>query len=136
MDPPRIFLTGEPGCGKTSAILRTTELLLSQGKKVGGVISGEIRQGGIRLGFRIEDMMTHESGILAHANQTEGPRIGKYRVNLSDIERIGASAIDRATRVADVVVVDEIGPMELYSKPFVIAVDEDHGRNNSQARIT
>lgn len=67
--------------------------------------------------------MTHETGILAHTNQVEGPRIGKYRVNLAEIERVGASAIDRATRIADIIVVDEIGPMELNSKPFIRAVE-------------
>lgn len=69
-----VFLTGEPGCGKTTAIKRTCEILQMK-MKIGGVVSGEIREGGVRVGFSLEDIMTHEKGILAHINQGEGPRV-------------------------------------------------------------
>jgi nucleoside-triphosphatase len=41
---------------------------------------------------------------------------------LSDLERIGVKAIESATEKCDVVVVDEVGPMELFSKQFKQAV--------------
>lgn len=87
------------------------------------MISGEIREKGVRVGFTLEDLATHETGILAHIFQREGPRIGKYRVNLADILRIGVSAIKRAIAEADVIIVDELGPMELNSMPFVLTVE-------------
>jgi nucleoside-triphosphatase len=123
MEPPRVFLTGDPGCGKTIVIRRTADILTARGRKPGGIISGEIRHGGVRIGFSLEDLMTHETGILAHIDQKEGPQVGKYRVNLSDIQRIGVTAIRRAITEADVVIVDELGPMELHSKPFILAVE-------------
>lgn len=86
------------------------------------MVSREIRQRGVRVGFSLEDVLTHESGILAHVDQKDGPRIGKYRVNLNDIERVGATAIIRAAQDSDLVIVDEIGPMELHSMPFIHAV--------------
>jgi nucleoside-triphosphatase len=92
------------------------------GIRPGGVISREMRQGGVRVGFSLEDILTHESGILAHVDQRDGPTIGRYRVNLDDIERVGATAITRAGKDSNLVVVDEIGPMELHSTPFVQAV--------------
>jgi len=98
-------------------------MLINRGRKPGGMISGGIREGGVRIGFKLEDILTHETGILAHINQNEGPRIGKYRVSLPDIERIGVTAIRRAVTEADVVIVDEIGPMELCSKPFILSVE-------------
>ena len=67
--------------------------------------------------------MTHESGILAHVGLEAGPRVGRYRVNLSDIQRVGVTAIRRAIAEADVVIVDELGPMELHSLPFVKSVE-------------
>jgi nucleoside-triphosphatase len=93
-----------------------------KGITFGGVVSREIRLGGVRLGFSLEDLLTHECGILAHVNQKDGPRIGRYHVNLTDLERIGAAAIRKAAGCADLIIVDEIGPMELHSTPFVLAV--------------
>ena len=122
MDDHRIFLTGEPGCGKTTVVRRVCELLESRGRTVGGMISGELRENGVRVGFSLEDLLTRQKGVLAHVNQGEGPRVGKYRVNLSDLQHIGVAAIERALIEADIVAVDEIGPMELHSEPFSLAV--------------
>jgi nucleoside-triphosphatase len=127
MDPSRLFLTGDPGCGKTTVVRRVCEILISQGRKVGGMISREIRDGGVRVGFGMEDVLSHEHGILAHIRQNEGPRVGKYRVNLADIERVGVAAITRAITDADLIVVDEVGPMELNSQPFILAVEKALG---------
>jgi nucleoside-triphosphatase len=122
MKPQRIFFTGEPGCGKTTVVKNTIRLLYGRGIKAGGMTSGEIRERGVRVGFNIEDVLTHATGTLAHVDQKEGPRIGKYHVNLNDLVSVGVTAIERATREADVIVVDELGPMELNSATFVRAV--------------
>ena len=118
-----VFPTGEPGCGKTSAIQRICDLLAIKGAKPGGIISRESRVGGIRVGFTLEDLMTHQTGSLAHIDLRDGPRVGKYRVNLDDIQRVGVMAMRRALAEADVVIIDELGPMELHSTPFVLVVE-------------
>jgi len=123
MPPSRIFLTGEPGCGKTTAINKTHQMLTAQGWKVGGVVSGELRERGVRVGFSLEDLSTHETGTLAHIAQRDGPTLGKYHVSLADIQRIAVTAIKHATLEADVIIVDELGPMELNSLPFILAVE-------------
>jgi len=119
MSKLHVFLTGEPGCGKTTVVRKVCELLAKRGRKIGGVVSGELRVDGVRVGFRLEDLLTHEEGVLAHINQGDGPRVGKYKVNLPDLERVGVAAIQRAVTEADIVVVDEMGPMELHSEPFI-----------------
>ena len=86
------------------------------------MISGEVREDGARVGFTLEDIASSIPGILAHVNIRQGPRIGKYGVNLTDISRVGVSAIVNALSNADVVVIDEIGPMELCSTVFVDSV--------------
>jgi len=96
--------------------------MASKGIRAGGMTSREIRRDGVRVGFLLRDLMTQEQGILAHAGQADGPRVGRYRVNLSDIERVGAASIRRAIEGADVIIIDELGPMELHSMPFVSAV--------------
>jgi len=123
MTPIRVFLTGNPGCGKTTVIRRVCDILVNNGTKPGGMVSEEIRKGGVRVGFSLEDLMTHETGVLARVDERDGPRVGKYYVNLQDLQRVGAVAIRRAMVEADVVIVDELGPMELHSIPFILAVE-------------
>jgi len=117
-----VLLTGRPGIGKTSVLLRATDILKSKGYDIGGMISREARSCGARVGFEIVDFRTERRGWLAHTNQPTGPGIGRYRVNLSDLNTIGVSSILEAAKNADIVVVDEIGPMELLSSDFKEAV--------------
>jgi len=115
----RIFLlTGSPGVGKTSALSRIVESLKAEGYNVGGMVSREARAGRDRFGFEILNVNTGEKGWLAHVSQNEGPQVGRYRVNINDLENIGAKAITSAVKESDVIVIDEIGPMELHSKKF------------------
>lgn len=117
-----LFITGSPGTGKTSVLLKSIEVLTARGYSVGGMVSREVRTGGTRVGFEILDLSGRRKGWLAHVNQKRGPRIGRYRVNLEDLDSIGADAIANATQKADVVAIDEIGPMELHSRHFRSAV--------------
>lgn len=118
-----LLLTGSPGVGKTTLLLKVVEALKSKGYSVGGMISREIRSGGTRIGFEILDLADNSKrGWLAHINQKTGPQVGKYRVNLKDLDCVGVEAILKAVREYNVIVIDEIGPMELFSKNFRKAV--------------
>ncbi len=112
------FVTGRPSIGKTTVLLNAIEGLRARGYSVGGMTSREVRQEGARIGFQITDLKTGEGGWLAHINQPTGPQVSKYRVNLNDLEAIGVKAIQSALREADLVVIDEVGPMELFSQAF------------------
>lgn len=117
-----IFVTGPPGVGKTSVLLRAVNGLKDRGYMVGGMITHEVREGGVRVGFEIMDFSTGQRGWLAHINQPTGPKVSKYRVNLTDLDAIGVGSILDAVRNADIIIVDEIGPMELFSSAFRDAV--------------
>ncbi|MEM2321315.1 MAG: NTPase [Candidatus Bathyarchaeia archaeon] len=117
-----IFLTGPPRIGKTTVVLKVISLIREKNFKVGGMVSQEILERGIRVGFKIIDILNNVKGILAHINRESGPQVGKYRVCLKDLEGVGARAILDACKKADVIVIDEVGPMELYSEPFKDAV--------------
>lgn len=121
-DRQHIFLTGPPRIGKTTIVLKVISLIREKNVKVGGMVSQEILERGVRVGFKIIDILNNVEGILAHINRESGPQVGKYRVCLEDLERVGAKAISDACDKTDVVVVDEVGPMELYSEPFKDAV--------------
>ncbi|MFQ6136028.1 MAG: NTPase [Candidatus Hydrothermarchaeales archaeon] len=113
----KLLISGMPGSGKTTLCERVIEELEGM-LKIGGFISSEIREGGIRKGFKIRDVRTGKWGTLAHIDQMTGPRLGKYRVNLNDLNTIGVGAILEALEDCDLIIIDEIGPMELFSDEF------------------
>ena len=48
-----LLLTGSPGVGKTTMLLRVVESLKAKGYGVGGMISREVRSDGARVGFEV-----------------------------------------------------------------------------------
>ena len=119
-----LLLTGASGVGKTTVLIKTVEALKSRGVSVGGMISREAREGNLRVGFEILDLTNGKHGWLASVNLKSGPQVGKYHVNLPDLENIGAKAIMDAVEKCAVVAIDEIGPMELFSERFKQAVKQ------------
>ncbi len=119
-----LFVTGRSGIGKTTVLLNVAEGLKAKGYRVGGMIGKEVRREGRRVGFEIVDFGTGVKGWLAHVEQRVGPQVGKYTVNLETLDSIGANAVLDASKNADVVIIDEIGPMELFSQAFRKAVNE------------
>ena len=128
----KILLTGKPGVGKTSVLVETIRELEARGLRVGGMVSREVRDGGVRVGFEISDLASGRKGWLAHVEQQEGPQIGKYRVNLKDLVEIGVNAINQAAydSTISVIAIDEVGPMELCSEDFRNAVRKRLKRKN------
>ncbi len=123
----RVAITGQPGVGKTTVCKAVADRL---GRSAGGMICSDITEGdsgdgdrrGRRAGFELLDLQTGAKGVLAHI-RGDGPRVGKYHVNLPDLDRIGVSAILSAIGT-DLIVIDEIAPMELMSQGFIRAVEE------------
>ncbi len=123
----KVGITGLPQAGKTDILLRVIGMLESEGIKVGGMVTEAILEGGKRVGFNIMDWETKEKDIMAHKDietETSRLRVEDYGVNVEAIDRIGVPAIMRAIEEADVIVIDEIGRMEVLSPNFVEAVKE------------
>ncbi|MEM3382206.1 MAG: NTPase [Candidatus Bathyarchaeia archaeon] len=117
-----IFVTGPPGIGKTTLVMKVAEYVKSRGYGVGGIVTEELREGGVRVGFRMIDLHTGDTGILSHINLKEGPRLGRYVINIKDLESMGVKALmDGLEREVRLLVLDEIGPMELHSRRFISA---------------
>jgi nucleoside-triphosphatase THEP1 len=75
-----LLLTGAPGVGKTTVLVKTVDVLKARGISVGGMISREARESNARVGFEIIDLIRGKRGWLAHVNQKIGPQVGRYRV--------------------------------------------------------
>jgi nucleoside-triphosphatase THEP1 len=115
-----LLLTGQPGTGKTALI---KEALARTKVKGGGFYTEEIRTGGIRQGFRIVTLDGHEA-ILAHVGISSPYQVSKYRVDTDALDKVGVSALRQALRESDLIVIDEIGKMELLSPQFKEAVTQ------------
>ena len=111
----KIYVTGRPGIGKSTVVLKAVDILKEHGLKIGGIFCPEVRGAqGYRIGFKIIDLLSNKEGWLARKNiRVSGPRVGKYVVIVSDAISIGVEALRNAVEHADVIVIDEVGPMEL-----------------------
>ncbi len=122
----RIAITGSPSVGKSTVCRNVLKQLTCT---YGGMVSADIRIKGERVGFEIKDIATGKQGILAH-KQGSGPRVGSYHVNLKDLNNIGVAAIKNAMN-SELIVIDEIAPMEFKSPEFVRAVEEALGSDKN-----
>ena len=116
----KILLTGRPGCGKTTLIKRVVNDLALP---AGGFYTEEIRAHGERLGFKIITLDGQEA-LLAHVDFKTPERVGKYGLDLSALETVGVEALREAVHARQLVVIDEIGPMELRSPIFRDVVNQ------------
>ena len=117
-----ILLTGPPGVGKTTLIRRVIDRLDTD---AGGFYTTEMRDtvSDRRIGFRIHTL-EGRTAILASVDIEGQPRISKYGVDIAAVDEVAVSSVRSAIRNTGLVVIDEIGPMELLSDAFRDAVRE------------
>jgi len=118
-DSAKILLTGLPGCGKTTGLMRILEGLSC--KKAAGFYTQEIRKAGLRKGFSWT-RLDGTSGILAHVDIKGRARVGKYGVDVAGFEESVVPVLDIEQNDAELFIIDEIGKMECLSGKFVAAV--------------
>jgi len=111
-----LLLTGRPGIGKTTVI---KEVVRALGPQAGGFYTEEIRGPGGRKGFRLVTLEGEEA-VLSHVDFRGPcyPRVGRYGVDVETFSRVGVGALRRAMQARRIVIIDEIGKMELFSGPF------------------
>lgn len=109
----KILFTGPPGCGKSTLI---EKIVLKIEGPITGFLTREMRERGQRVGFSI-NTLDGKQGVLAHKNIKGRFTVGKYGVNLEDIDQIAVPSMIAASEDITVVI-DEIGKMECFSSLF------------------
>jgi len=125
-DIPKIGITGMPNVGKTQTLLKIIEFLETAGYTVGGMVTEAIVEDNKRVGFNVVDWQTKEKETFAHLTFDMKEKVGLYGVDIVALEKIGIPSVEKAIASEDVsvIVIDEIGKMEMLSERFCDIVIE------------
>lgn len=113
----KALLRGLPGIGKTTAVIALAAKLKSAGIPATGFYTEEMRADGRRVGFKIVSIKTGEEATIAHVGIKSPFKVGKYGVDVGAFEKVAMPSISISSP-DEVVIVDEIGKMELFSEKF------------------
>lgn len=114
-----ILITGKPGVGKTTLI---QSVVAKVKLSCQGFYTRELRiNSKNRVGFEIVTL-DGKKALLAHVDHLTPHRLGKYFVNVDNINRVIVPCLEQAIAQAQVIIIDEIGKMELFSPLFRQAV--------------
>jgi nucleoside-triphosphatase len=109
-----LLLTGIPGIGKTTLMMRLFESLRELNPV--GFYTEEIREAGERKGFELVSL-DGRKGLLAHVSIRSPYRVGRYGVDLRGFEDFLVS-IPFLDSPSPLILIDEIGKMECLSGRF------------------
>jgi len=115
----KFLLTGLPGCGKTTAIMK---IIAGLGRtSVSGFYTEEIRENNARRGFCWK-RLDGAGGILAHVDIKSRFKVGRYGIDVAGFEKDVVPVLDAEQTDAELFVIDEIGKMECFSRKFIATV--------------
>ena len=120
----KIGITGLPGSGKTYALFRVIDMLKEEELRIGGMIDEPIEEDRRKTGFTVRNLLTGEKQVFASTDFESKVMVGKIGVDLSKLEEVGVKAIKDAIQECDIIVIDEVGKMEVESELFVETVKE------------
>lgn len=111
----KLFLIGEPGIGKTTIL---QNVIRKFGDDCAGFYAQEKRENNLRVGFELVTInLPVQSGLLAHINFDTAFTLGRYKVDITALDEIVAG-IRPLLNGNKLLIIDEIGPMEAFSKSF------------------
>ncbi|CAK9872311.1 unnamed protein product [Sphagnum jensenii] len=111
-----VFVTGQPGVGKTSLVLNTVKKLPKD--MIAGFYTLEARnpRTGEKVGLDIETL-SGECAPLSRLRRGCGPKVGKYYFAMEAFERLVLPLL-KPSEAIKLHVIDEVGRMELQSEHF------------------
>lgn len=122
-----LFLTAKPRTGKSTAIKKIVSEI---GKdKCVGFITEEIKEEGKRVGFKIITMDGRE-GVLASITTISDVRLSRYGIDIKTFEDLCISTISNIEDSNKIIIIDEVGPIQMFSERFKKALIEALGNSN------
>jgi len=110
----KTLITGKPGVGKTTFVQKIIKRMGSV--NMAGFYTSEIRCTGSRLGFELQGL-NGERRTLAHVEIDSRHRVGRYGVDKYGFEEFLVT-LELLNPDVELIVIDEIGKMELFSNHF------------------
>ena len=120
----KIGITGLPGAGKTTALLSVIDMLKRDDLKIGGMLNEPIMDGRYRVGFTTKNFMTGDTETFALNTMESKIMVGEIGVDISKLESVGVSAIKQACEECDIIIIDEVGKIEVESELFCQVVKD------------
>ena len=113
----RVFIvTGTIGEGKTAWLAKLSGLLREKGVRVGGILALRIVEEGVTTGYDISDISSGDRTPFLRNTGSETMGVERFTMNDAGFNA-GRNALDPANNKGnDVVIVDEIGPLELRGR--------------------
>lgn len=109
------FLTGKPRIGKTTLIKNIVKELGPH--LCGGFYTEEIRDISNRIGFKCVTL-TGDSEEIASVQSSSSIRIGRYGIDIASFEKIALHALKNSLESKRIIVIDEVGFMQMLSTSF------------------
>lgn len=129
-DTPKIGITGLPNVGKTSTLIKIVNKLENDDFQVGGMVTHPVMDGDKRVGVEVKDWRTGESAVFSHMDYDTKAKVetdeGVFHVRTDLLEQVGVKALKDAVAddQIDIIIIDEVGKMEMHSEVFCDTVKE------------
>ena len=120
----KIGITGLPGSGKTQVLKTVIEMLGDSDRLIGGMINEPIDDGRRKTGCSVRNLVTNETEVFASTEMESRIMVGKLGVDIEALEKVGVKAIKSACLECDIIVIDEVGKLEVECPAFIEAVKE------------
>jgi nucleoside-triphosphatase len=116
---PKILIIGPPQSGKSTLISKLIEYYSKKQISIYGFLTPEVREGSRRIGFDVEEISSKDRDKLARVDSTNSEyRLGRYSVYIKRFDAIISKLEKVQIQEEDMIVIDEIGKMELFSTKF------------------
>lgn len=110
-----ILITAPPKTGKSTVLKKLLSLLSFE--ETSGLLTEEIRENDVRIGFKTKIVNTKQEYIIAHTSLIDSNvKVGKYSVDPDVIFQSFKNALDTKKSIF---FIDEIGRMQASSKIFL-----------------